>query len=98
MLANHALEFKVLAVTRQTVTILKSIQSNGVHSMKTGNQGMHLLFNGPDNKPLVVAYSPRRIVLTLTNSKFQYEFCRESDIVDGEGGGTPGCSSKQCGS
>ena len=41
MLANHAIAFKVVAVTRQTAIILKSIQSNGVHSMKTGNQGMH---------------------------------------------------------
>ena len=36
MLANHAIEFKVVAVTRQTARILKSMQSNGVlHSMKT---------------------------------------------------------------
>ena len=97
MLANHAIAFKVVAVTCQTATILRSMQSNGVHSMKTGNQGMHLPFNLPDNKPLVLAYSPRDIVITLTNSKFQHEFRRESNIVDGNRG-TPGCSSEQCGS
>jgi hypothetical protein len=45
MLASRAIAFKVVAVTRKTAMVLKSIQSYGVHSMKTGNQGMHLPFN-----------------------------------------------------
>jgi hypothetical protein len=97
MLASHVIAFKVVAATRQTATILKSMQSTGIHSIRMGNQGMYLPFNWPDNKPLIVASSPRDIVLTLMKGKFQHKFCRESDIVDSEGG-TPGCSSKKCGS
>jgi hypothetical protein len=45
MLANHAVAFNVGTVTHQTDTIFKIKPSNGIHSMETGNQGMHLLFN-----------------------------------------------------
>jgi hypothetical protein len=45
MLANHAIAFKVDAVTHQKARILKSKQRTGIHTMKTGNQGMHIPFN-----------------------------------------------------
>ena len=38
MVANHAVAFKVFAVTHQTRSMLESMQCDGVHSFKTGYQ------------------------------------------------------------